>query len=214
MPLETLKYTALVILGGCLMASSASAGPRSTDPVGDPDFPDPAIARASEQAIDVRPFEFSVRFGPTFGWYAGAGHLELDFGARLSDTVQLVPSARVAGGLGTDDRNYIEFGGDLGVRVSRPKKVAGVGHFGVGALYLGQMMESGGVSHVYAVPYGRLGGGLRLAGDGRFAWGIEGAARFGYAVHRNPGLVDVITGLASDRSSFYGNLDISLVLSF
>jgi hypothetical protein len=209
-----LKWSTFLLLGGCLVASSAQAGPPSADLTLDPDFPDPEVVERSEQAVEVRPFEFGLRFGPSFGWYMGAGHLELDFGARLTETLHLVPSVRVAGGLGSDDRNYLEYGGDLGIRVSRPNKVSGIGHFGAGAMYLGEIPEGGGISHVYAVPYGRIGGGVRLHGDGRLAWGVEGAARFGYAVHRNPGLVDSLTGVATDRSSFYGNLDLSLVLSF
>jgi hypothetical protein len=207
-----LTWTALAMLGVCIAALPASA--RASNEVEAAELPDPEVVEASEQAIDLRRFELGVRFGPSLGWYMGAGHLELDAGIRLTETLQLVPAARVAGGLGSDDRNYLEFGGDLGIRLSRPKRVSGVGHFGAGALYLGEIREGGGISHIYAVPYGRIGGGIRLAGDGRFAWGVEGAARFGYAVHQNPELVDPATGISLDRSSFYGNLDLSLVLSF
>jgi hypothetical protein len=212
MPGGKLTWATLTMLGSCIAASPALA--RSAEAEAARELPDPEVVEESEQAIDLRPFELGVRFGPSFGWYMGAAHLELDAGIRLTETLHLVPAARVAGGLGTDDRNYLEFGGDLGIRVGRPKRVSGVGHFGAGAIYLGEIREGGGISHFYAVPYGRIGGGIRLVGDGRFAWGVEGAARFGYAVHRNPELVDPVTGVSLDRSSFYGNLDLSLVLSF
>lgn len=203
------RWSAILSFACGLVAASASASA--------PDEPDTAyldVRVSDDDAIEGSPFEFGLRFGPSFGWYAGAGHFELDFRARLSDLIQLVPSVRVAGGLGTDDRNYLETGGELGLRVARLKRVAGLGHFGVGGLFLGEIPDEGGLSNTYAVPYGRIGGGLRVTGERRAAWGVEGAARFGYAVHRNPGLVDPRTHVATDRSSFFGNLDLSLVLSF
>ena len=169
------------------------------------------MAEASTLAsVGAPPFTFLLQLGPTFGWYAG-GHLGLGFAVRLTERVALVAAPRLSGGMGWDDNPFVVMGGDLGVRIRRFAPTSGVGHVGVGAVYMVEI-EGPVTDYLYAAPYVRFGGGFRMGKpDRRFAWGVEGTSRLGYAFDVTDHSVELAD---ADYGGVYGAFEAAIVFEF
>jgi hypothetical protein len=137
------------------------------------------------------------------GWFAG-GHVELGMAIGLTDMLYLSPSIRAAGGVGFGGNPFAAAGGDLSLRVVSWGRIGGVGQFGAGVTYMHEF--EGSREYTYVAPHVRLGGGVLFGSGGRFAWGVEATTRLGYAIN-------TYTGDGIDYSGFYGEFDVSFVLT-
>lgn len=192
--------------GRCVREQPAGTAPGAAQPR-------PAGTEAGARAApsyEAPGFSFLLRFGPTVGWFAG-GHFGFGLAFRLGGGAYLAFNMQGGGGPGlTEDNAYATGGGGLSLRVVDWDAVGWVFEIGPSAHYLGEIWD--GVEYEYVAPHAKIGGGVLFASTGRFAWGVEGTARLGYA--KMTYNYDREQGYEwSDYSGFFVGLDISLVLS-
>jgi hypothetical protein len=186
-------------------AAGTEPYPHQAPPPGDPAAQGAWGAPTSPQAseYDAPGFSFLARFGPTIGWFSG-GHVELGLAFGLTDMLYLSPSVRVAGGMGWQGNPFVAVGGDFSLRIVKWGRIGGVGQVGVGVTYMHEF--EGSREYTYVAPHARLSGGVLFGGGGGSAWGVEATTRLGHANN-------TYTGDGVDYSGFYGEFDVSFVLT-
>jgi hypothetical protein len=141
----------------------------------------PFESPAAEESRRTPAFSFLLGAGPVVGWFYG-GQLMLGASIRLANHLYLALQLHGGGGGQTDGDNAFVTGiGELNLRIESWNGFGGVAHFGFGTAYLGEFED--GLDYEYAAPHASLGGGFMLASSGRFAFGVEGTLRIGYAIN-------------------------------
>jgi hypothetical protein len=184
--------------------SSGWIAPPAAGPTG------PAAGPAPD-AREEGPFvSFLIGVGPTISWWGG-GHLELGGAIKLTRGIYLASAVHVSGGGGYSGNSFVSCGGDVGVRLVDWRPFGWVAHFGAGGAFIGEFESASGEGLIfeYAAPYVRLGGGVQFTRGERFAWGVEGTARVGYAAQNQNRSGDYYR----DQSGFFASLNVSLVLT-